>query len=715
MRYLVAVAIAAAAMAAATASCAQGIKGLEAPVLLTADEVSYDQRLGMVTATGNVELSQGDRVLLAETITYNERTDTVTAQGNVVIIEPSGEVFFADYVKLQDELKNGVVEGVRMLFSDDTRLAARGARRTGGNRTVLSKAVFSPCKLCPEEPDRPPLWQIKAVRIVHNQAERRVDYYDAWLEFLGLPVFYTPFFSHPDPSVKRKTGFLAPSYGSSSLLGLKLDTPFYFNIAPDKDATVTPLFTTRESVSLGVEYRQRLRMGRFRFDGTVTRPKGRDIRGDRLPGRETRGHLFGKGRFDIDQTWRWGFDVERASDDTYLRRYDISRADTLTSDLFTEGFRGRNYAAVKTYVFQGLREDDAPGEIPLLWPLAELSFVSEPQWLGGRFNADVNLLQLTRTEGTDSRRLSVSSGWRLPYTSPLGDVYTLSLSVRGDVYMVSDLERGAASGGETFDGFVSRFHPRAALDWRYPFIRRQGSTHQIIEPVVSLVISPYGGNPSEIPNEDSISFEFDDTNLFSHDRFPGLDRVEGGPRLNLGIKAGIYGSGGASGTILFGQTFRGKADDTFTGNTGLERARSDYVGRITVSLSPYFDVLHRFRLNRSNLGFLRNEIDVALGPESSRLNVGFVSLSRELSAAEAEPLKELRASGRLRLSSTWSARASWRRDLAKNGGNISAAFGVLYEDECLRFTADLRRDFTSDRELRPSTSLNIRISLKHLG
>ena len=714
MRRLVVVAIAAAAMAATAASRAQSIEGLEAPVLLSADEIQYDQQSGVITAAGNVELIQGGRILRAQTITYNERTDTVTAEGEVVIIEPSGEVFFADYVELQDQLKSGLVKGMRMLFTDDTRLAANGARRTEGDRTELAKAVFSPCESCPEDPERPPLWQIKAVRVVHKQKAKRVEYYDAWLEFLGVPVLYTPYFTHPDPSVKRKTGLLAPRYGSSSLLGLKLETPYYFNVAPNKDATVSPLFTSKEGVVLGAQYRHRLRRGRFQFDGTVTRPRARDDRGERLPGHEIRGHVFGVGRFDINDRWRWGFDVQRSSDDTYLKRYDIDRADTLTSDIFIEGLRGRGYAAVNAFAFQGLREEDDLGETPFIWPLAELSLISEPRWLGGRLSADINLLQLTRTEGTDSRRLSLSSGWRLPFTSPLGDVYTISLTVRGDGYLIDEHLRDAA-GSESFSGLTGRVHPRAALDWRFPFIRGQGSTHQIIEPTLSLVISPYGGNPSEIPNEDSISFEFDDTNLFRHDRFPGLDRVEGGPRLNLGIKAGIYGAGGASGTILFGQTFRPKADDSFLGRTGLERARSDYVGRLTISLPPYLDVLHRFRLNRSNLGFRRNEIDVALGPEAYRLNLGFVSLSRELSEAEAESRKELRASARLRLSKAWSTRASWRRDLESNGGNISAGIGVIYEDECLRFTADLRRDFTRDREVRPSTTLNFGLSLKHLG
>jgi LPS-assembly protein len=715
MRSRAALAIIAAAMVAASPLRAQSALGLESPVLLTAEQISYDQDTGIVSASGKVELNQGERVLLADRVTYDERSDRVTASGEVVLMEPSGTVLFADRVELEDEFKNGVVEGIRMLFADDTRLAAVGARRSDGDRTELAKAVFSPCELCADNPQRPPLWQIKANRVVHQQRAQRVDYYDAWLEVLGVPVFYTPFFTHPDPTVKRKTGFLTPDFGTSSILGFTARTPFYFNIAPDKDATITPLFTSDEGVALFAEYRQRLSKGQFQFDGSVTRPDARGPNGERLPGSETRGHLFGSGRFDIDRTWRWGFDLQRASDDTYLRRYDVSHADTLTSNLFVEGFRGRNYAAANIHSFQGLRPEDDFGLTPIVWPMVEYSFVGQPARLGGRYNLDLSAMQLTRSEGSDSRRLSLAGGWRLPYTAPAGDVYSLTLSLRGDLYLVDAVVDPAAPGAGTFSGVTGRFRPLAAFDWRYPLVRNEGAIRQIVEPIASFVVSPFGGNPSEIPNEDSVSFEFDDTNLFSYDRFPGLDRVEDGVRLNLGLKAGVHGSRGGSSTIFVGQTFRAGDGDTFAERTGLDSTRSDYVGRLTISPTPWLDYVHRFRLDRNDFGFQRNEIDLALGPPTWRLNVGFVSLSSDLSAAEATTRREVRASGFARLGENWSAQASWRRDLGDGGGNISAAFGLLYEDECIRFSAGVRRNFTRDRDVEPSTSINIRVSLKHLG
>ena len=118
------------------------------PVLFKADQLRNEQRLGLVVATGNVELSQGDRTLLADSVTYNRREDTVMATGNVSLLEPSGEVIFADRVNLTGDLRNGVIENMRIRLSENARIAAADALRIGGQKTEFRKAVYSPCKLC---------------------------------------------------------------------------------------------------------------------------------------------------------------------------------------------------------------------------------------------------------------------------------------------------------------------------------------------------------------------------------------------------------------------------------------------------------------------------------------------------------------------------------------------------------------------------------------
>jgi LPS-assembly protein len=212
-----------------------------APIVFRADEVEYDEQLALTVARGHVEISQSGRVLLADTVSYNQRTDTVTASGNVSFSQPTGEIVFADFMELRDAMSEGFAKNVRMLLADRSRLAANTARRTNGNRTELRRGVYSPCDLCKNDPSAPPAWQLKAREIDHDKELQLIEFRDATMEIDGWPVFYSPYISAPDPSVKRASGFLMPSIGGSNTLGANVTIPYYWVLGPDKDLTLTAM------------------------------------------------------------------------------------------------------------------------------------------------------------------------------------------------------------------------------------------------------------------------------------------------------------------------------------------------------------------------------------------------------------------------------------------------------------------------------------------
>jgi len=441
----------------------------------------------------------------------------------------------------------------------------------------------------------------------------------------------------------------------------------------------------------------------------------RNDNNERLDGKEFRGHIDALGRFNIDETWRWGFDFARSTDDTYLDRYGLGDEDVLTSDLFVEGFRGRDYMAASAYSFQGLEVDDDPGSTPLVAPLLDYSATLEPERLPGRLIFDASVASLYRDDDFDSRRASFDGTWQLPYIGPAGDVYTLSTNLGADLYWLNGFSpTGQVSDTSSADGFEARLRPTVALDWRFPFIRRQGSVRQVIEPVAQIIMSPYGGNPNEIPNEDSRSLEFDDTNLFSLNRFPGYDRVESGPRANLGLKASVYGASGGYTNLTVGQVFRLKDDDTFAEKTGLDDHRSDYVMALHIAPSAFFDLTNRVRLDRNNFSLRRNEIYLAIGPKYLRFATTYVSLERELTTDELEAREEIYNSLRWEIDERWIATLESRRDLREDS-QINASAGVQYLDECIGFGITVERDFTRDRDVEPSTSIRFRFLLKNLG
>lgn len=675
-----------------------------APLLFTADTLTHDRALGIVTATGNVEITQKDRTLLADTISYNERENIVSASGHVTLMEPSGDVLFAEFMELTSDFKDGIIRGLRIRLSDNARIAASGARRSAGLRTEMRNAVYSPCDKCASESGEPPLWQIKAARIVHDQEEQIIEYNDAWMEIAGIPVIYTPYFSHPDPTVKRKTGFLAPKVGGSTSLGTSISTPYFFAISPNRDVTITPTLMAKERLLLEGEYRQLQSDQLIEARGSVTYDSQNEVRG----------HVNSFTRQDVNDTWRWGADIKRSTDDTYLRRYRISSESSLNSRLFAEAFRGRDYASADAYLFQGLRETDNNGTTPIVFPMLELNHISEPGKFGETTSMDASLLVLTRTNGTDTRRLSLGGSVAKPLYGLFGDVIEISAALRGDLYHYASHPIEGEEGG--FDtGFEGRAYPLLSASWRLPLTRRHGANiTEILEPSVAVFASPNMGNSSTIPNEDSIEQEFDETNLFSSNKFTGLDRVESSTRISYGLRWGVHGAKGGASSFFVGQRYRIRKDDSFPDGSGLEDYFSDIVARVRVQPNSNLALAYKTRIDKEDLSPRRTELDLTAGAPALNLRTNYVFFDRQENS-EFGGREELSGQVTAKLDRLWRASFSSRYDLQGDGDLRSVGLNFTYECECFIFNISLQRHFYEDRDLKPSDSIFFRLTFKTLG
>lgn len=679
-----------------------------APVLLDAEKMEYDQKEAIVTATGKVEILQGDYILLADSLTYNQNTNSVKAKGNVAVLEPAGNVYFAQEVELKKDLQEGVIDNFQARLSDNSLFAAREARKESASVTKLKKAVYSPCKICPSpEGEADPLWQIKADKVKIDEKKQEVTYRNAFFEVYGVPVIYTPYFSHPTPGADNKSGFLVPEYSQSSNLGAKLITPYYYSIAPDKDFTLTPIFTSDEGLVLAGEYRQLFESGDLHVEGSITRPDRRDALGNVIDGTETRGHIRGRGTFALNEDWNWGFDVNRSTDDTYLRRYDFGSEDSLTSRIYTEGIRGRAHAIVQSLAFQGLNVNDSPGRTPLIAPLAEASYETDPGFMGSRFTFLANSLVLLREIGSESRRLSFTGGWVAPLITGSGHIFKLATSLRSDLYSVNDVTRRDAT---TFDGFTGRVVPEAELSWRYPLIKRMGEQSVVIEPLVSLALSPNGGNSDKIPNEDNQSLEFSDANIFYANRYPGYDVVESGPRINYGLRAQWQWGLNKDVQFTFGQTYHATRDRLYPFSDGDFNHYSDYVGRVGIDYAP-LNLTYRFKLDKDTLAARRHELNAQYSWNPLSLGINYIDVKNDPVLNDKE---EILGSVGYNFKEHWTLSLTGRRDLSGQE-TVSTGASLMYQNECIGVIADVNRSSIRDRDIKPDTSFTVRVLLKNLN
>ncbi len=694
----------------------------QSPSVLTSDTLTYDSKNDIITATGNVEISTGQRRLLADEVRYNQRTDKMFATGNVVLIQPNGDAIFGKEVEVTGDLEQGFVEAVGMLLKDDSRIAAIRADRSRGNVMEFEHAVYSPCPLC-NEGKGGPLWQIKARHVVLDEKAETVTYRDARMELFGVPIAYTPWFRHPAPGVTRQSGFLTPAFGSTSELGLVAQIPYYYVIDQSSDATIAPIFTQKGGTVLAGEYRRLHTAGYTQLAGAATYAVRDESDHDAEQGHGLRGYFRGLGGYSVSDHSQAGYDIYLSSDNTFLDRYQIDDASVLRSRTFLEGFEQRNFWSLNAYYFQGLAAFYDQDTIPVALPLGETRFVSERYWGGSYFTADSNMLALTRNKGLDTRRLSNRIGWTLPHVGPIGDVYTLDVSMRGDVYNTDgDPSTFSSDGGEDTRG---RVLPRITGTWSWPLADWTGSWVHEVEPVVSVNLAPTWGNTRKIPNEDSSDFEFDETNLFEQDRFAGLDRIDTGTRVAYGLRFSSYGPRATEFSGEFGQSYSFTENSFFPPESGVQDNLSDYVGAFYVRPSPLLDLSYRYRLGKDDLKFRRQDALASFGPSFLRFNLGYVNLSREPEAFDDEKQSGANPNGfesreeitlgvRMKLTDQIALGAQTRRDLSADE-TIANQVGLIYTHPCLILALGFEQRFTPDAQLGDETAFLFRIAFKNLA
>jgi LPS-assembly protein len=606
-----------------------------------------------------------------------------------------------------------VIERIRVLLRDGSSFAANSAERKDGNKTRMRRAVFSPCKLCEKDPDSPPVWQLKAEQVEHDQQAQEIRYKDVYLEMWGVPVAYSPYFSHSDPTVDRKVGFLTPNFGSSSNVGSFIRLPYFIPIGDDKDVTLDPIYTKDEGLILSSEFRQRFKNGEMAILGSIAKAQRKEggaenatVKSDRL-----RGHFTVKGEYQLDETWRAELDVKRASDSSYLRKFDFFslNQNTLRSNAKLEGFRRRNYIAANAYWFQDLRTDRSADQ-PIVTPVINFNHIGDADRLGGRWQLDTNLRTLFRDEGPESQRLSFKPGYQIGRTWNSGLVTTATATTQIDGYRISDAS--TSDDDETFEG---RFFPQMAVKARYPFVRHSGNLKQVIEPIALGIAAPNGSNPAQITDEESTVFELDDTNLLSLDRFAGHDKVDSGSRIVYGVRYGMYGETIGNITGFLGQSYRFHTDRDLRASSLLEEDFSDYVGRIDINPNQYVDLLYRFRFSESNLSAHSSAVGFSIGPSAMRVAGNYFFVEEGTAASNSEQREALGLTLSSQINRFWSTSLGTHRDLTSNGGSLAHTLRARYQDECFGFEATAQRTFTRDADIEPESQIIFRFIFKHLG
>lgn len=687
-------------------------------MLLRADHVDYDLNTGATTAVGHVEIDYNGRTLLADRVVDDKKKDVVTATGHVVMMAPNGDVVFAEQVSLTDRMRDAVMETFSALIGQNGRLVAARATRIGGVQTIARNAAYTPCKICNKPGQRTPDWEVQADQVTYDEVRHRIYYHNAEVKLEGIPVFYTPFFSNADPTVKHETGLLMPDVGSKRTLGYFVRLPYYVAFSDSQDMTFAPLVSTFGGEQLQAEYRQRWNDGGMWLQASVADDPHAGVT-ENLS--QLYGSLFGAGSIPIDSIWHFGYTAQLTSYASYLQRYGISNADRLNNELFIEALDGRSRFAITGYFFQGLRTTDNNNLFPVVLPLVEYNYVPHQEVLGGDFRFDLTTIAISRHIGEDDQRLTGEMRWRLPVVTDNGQLFTLQLDARGDEYHTSDVN-ALGQTGLADSQYLTRGAPYAALDWRWPFVSPGtfGMTGFVVEPIAQLIAAPYGDNPAGIPNETGYSvlptgssitdFQLDSANIFDLDRLSSHDLVESGPNANVGVRSqALFPEGSVD--FLLGQAYRLKPDPVFAPDSGYDGKTSDLVSSLVVNFPPHLSLSDRIDVDSSTGTLERNEASVDASYGRSSLEVSYLKLPSEEVTLGLGPREEVKAQMLVGLWGNWLVYAAGQRDLHASD-MISDELGFGYDDECLGFSLSYERNFTEFRELPASSAVIFHFTLK---
>ncbi len=703
---------------------------------LEANQVDDDDLHHVVTAQGEVEARYQGRVLRADSVRYDQTTGIVTATGRVTIVNADGSAESADSAVLDREMSAGVAMGFSTRLTDNVRpsglsgggpvqvtMAAASAVHPSPNITELNRAIFTACPVCARQ--RNPTWSIRARKVIEDKKRQTIVFRDAVIEVRGVPVFYTPILVRADTSSPRKSGLLPPEINVSSLRGVSYEQPYLQVISPSEDLVVSPQINTAVNPFLNVDWRKRFYSGAIDVRAGYTYEEDFNSQGDKLGNATSRSYLLAKGLFAINDNWDWGFTAERASDPLIFDRYTVSEpfidrglysADDrrLISQLYTTYQTQETYLSVSAIDVQGLRSTDVTGTFPAVAPLIEAHYQPNADILGGRLRIDGSGVALFRDEspvdpslpGVNSQRGTIHANWQSTYILADGIRIDPFLDVRSDVYGLEKLPTPFASSATIF-----RTLPTAGVTVTWPFIKRDGSLTYVLEPIAQIALSPYLPQDPRIPNEDSVDFAFDETNLFQANKSPGFDLIDSGQRLNVGGRATLEADNGLYAAALIGRSFRAQPDPYLPQNSGLTGSTSDWVFAASTSPIKGVSLFTRWRLDNNSFGV--NYSETGVDWTTNRFD-GQVRYIEEAQDADGQRVRDLDFHGEVFILKNWGVSAYLAREF-QTGVWRQADFGIVYRDQCIRVEILYNRNDTNNGVLGPSSGVGIRLSLATFG
>lgn len=652
---------------------------------IEANYLSQDAN-GIVTATGQVDMVYLGYYATADRLIYNTHTNDVELIGHVVIRDPDGTEYSTDRVEVTGNFKRAILQSMVMITESGAMVTSSFIDHDEDDVTILDDGTYAPCGTCIDSKGRRIGWRVRTKRMVYDQDNELVDLEQPVLEVLGVPVAWLPWIRLPDPSNPRAKGFRLPSYAYSDKIGLKLAFPYFYAAGDDIDLTLTPVLLSRQGGLLSATIDQRFDdWGQYSVTGSGLYQLDRGAFAGTAGDRDWRGAIQTSTKFTPTNEWTFGTAYTVFSDRAYLRDYLLPTRSSSVNEIYAEYLTPETYgeARVQEFVVLGDATQADQDEQGMALPTARVEHVYDLENAGqisvsGRFlnvrrNADsttnVNGVPYVQGYAENKQHGTLEAGWSKQWTTSAGVLLTPYVGLRADFAHYD-------GGGALLPGASELFNatPIAALDVRYPFVAMDGGSTHIIEPIGQIVYRASDETAVGVTNDNAQSFVFDDTNLFSFNRFSGTDRQETGLRANIG---GHYLADFEDGSYLdfiAGQSFHlggvnalGISDAAQTGtSSGLGNTSSYIVAGVQGAVNDHLSFGAKVQIDPTNVTVVRTAVAGSAQYEGWKLSLDYAyTLADPLLGALADQ-QDIGGSLRIPLHEYWYVTAAAGWDITKS-------------------------------------------------
>ena len=651
----------------------------EEKIKIYADEVRVDEVNEKVTATGNAVAVNEDNIKIkSDNLIYNKSINYLEANGNVIINDQMKNTFFLDELNASNNFNTISGKSVKARLHDDSRIVGSNFDKKD-KISIAENAEYTPCikenyliKNCPG-------WKLKSKKIYHDSENRTIHYDHAQIQLFNIPVFYLPYFSHPDPSVKKRSGFLMPTIQTDNQLGETFSIPIFVNLNSNRDLTFTPNIQTTANNFYNLDYRHLNDSFNLEINSSID---------DNDDNTGTSNHLFFESEI-FNSYGNLNTYLRTSNNDTYMRKNNINNLTVLKSGIEFDREEKNTFFSIETIGYKHLTVDNQQWEY--LYP----SIVYDINNIDNNiFDGNVSLNnKFSFRKNLNENYVSLASS-QLNWTNQkikknLGLIFDNEANLRVTSISIDEKSRSDTSN--------IRFYPQLSSKISYPLLKSSSSFNQTVTPIIMPIIAPY--------NNYTGAQDVTNSNLFSTNRATSISEWESGPRINYGIEWFINSEKGTDIRTVIGQNYRFNKlrDDT-------SREISDYFinSNININLENYLDgslIIDRDDLKIRSLN--ANSFN-RLGDLIFAINYDYTSGKYNTSA------EQIAVGGKYELENNLFIKFTGAKNLDTNK-NIGYQYGILYENDCLGIDFNYYRDLTKDRDIRESDGFSFTVVLKPFG